>query len=77
MSQPPSHHFSVLPRTGAVLQDGITQKLHIGVQLYVVQKGRIVIDAARGEARPGVLMRPDTLMLWLSAGKPLTAVAIA
>lgn len=32
---------------------------------------------ALGEARPGVAMTDDTLALWLSAGKPLTAVAVA
>lgn len=34
-------------------------------------------DVALGESRPGTAMTPDTLTLWLSAGKPITAVAIA
>lgn len=34
-------------------------------------------DVALGESRPGTPMTPDTLTLWLSAGKPITAVAIA
>lgn len=58
----------------------MTQQLHIGVQLYIVHSGNVLVDAALGDARPGPLpvpLRPDTLMLWLSAGKPLTAAAIA
>ena len=32
-------------------------------------------DVAFGESRPGTAMTPDTLTLWLSAGKPITAKA--
>src|SRR5262249_8862710 len=32
---------------------------------------------AVGEARPGVAMRPESLVLWLSSTKPVAAVAIA
>ena len=35
------------------------------------------MDAAVGEARPAVAMTPDTLMLWMSATKPITAVCVA
>lgn len=35
------------------------------------------MDTALGEAVTGVRLRPDMLMLWLSAGKPLTAIGIA
>jgi len=34
-------------------------------------------DLAFGESRDGIAMRPDTLMLWMSSIKPVTAVAIA
>jgi CubicO group peptidase (beta-lactamase class C family) len=50
--------------------------LHIGAQLYVSLGGIAVADEAFGEARPGVRMRVDTLMPWLSSGKPMTAIAI-
>jgi CubicO group peptidase (beta-lactamase class C family) len=36
-----------------------------------------VAEIAVGEARAGVAMRPDTIMLWLSAVKPVAAVAVA
>src|SRR5947207_5991151 len=68
---------SPLPSTLAVLNRGLTDRLHVGAQLYVSLDGQVVADIAVGDARAGVPMRTDTLMLWLSAGKPLAAVAIA
>jgi CubicO group peptidase (beta-lactamase class C family) len=62
-------------RTLAVIQDGLGP-LHIGAQLYVSRHGRPLLDYAVGEARRGVAMTPDTLMIWMSSSKPLTAVAI-
>ena len=70
-SQPP------LPRTLAIVREGIVQGLHLGAQLYVSRNRRIVADIAVGEARPGEAMTADHLMLWLSAVKPVSAVAIA
>lgn len=66
-----------LPETNRILREGIDAALHRGVQVYVSLGGRTVVDDALGESSPGVFMTPDTLTLWLSAGKPLTAVAIA
>jgi CubicO group peptidase (beta-lactamase class C family) len=51
--------------------------LHVGAQLYVSLRGESLADVAMGEARAGVPMRSDTVMLWLSSGKPLAAVAVA
>ena len=67
----------MLERAAAVIEDGIKARLHLGAQLYVSRDGRTVGDLALGEAREGVAMRPDTLMLWMSSIKPITAVAIA
>jgi CubicO group peptidase (beta-lactamase class C family) len=50
--------------------------LHIGAQLHVSHRGVVLGDFAIGESRPDVAMTTDTLMIWLSASKPLTAVAI-
>jgi CubicO group peptidase (beta-lactamase class C family) len=67
-----------LPRTLDAIERGMALGLHIGAQLYVSRGGQVVADVAVGEAqRGGVPMRTDTLMLWLSAGKPVTAVAVA
>jgi CubicO group peptidase (beta-lactamase class C family) len=66
-----------LPRTLAAIHRGMEAGLHIGAQLYVSVRGDVVVDTAVGESRRGVPMRNDTLMLWLSAGKPIAAVAVA
>ena len=72
-----------LPRTMAVIDEGMRDGLHIGAQLYVSRRGQVIADTAIGLARPARdgqparEMTPDTITLWLSSGKPLTAVAIA
>jgi CubicO group peptidase (beta-lactamase class C family) len=68
-------HF--MNRTLDILQQGIDQGLHLGAQIYVSLNGQTVLDDALGQARFGVPMRTDSLCWWLSAVKPITAVAIA
>ena len=68
--------MTALPKSRAVLERGIDEGLHPGAQLYVSRRGEPVAELALGEARPGVAMRPDTLVLWLSSTKPVAAVAI-
>ena len=67
----------VLPRLRQLLQDGIAQDLHLGAQVYASINEDPVADFAVGEARPGVPMQTNTLNLWLSSSKPVTAIAIA
>ncbi|HVR35911.1 MAG TPA: serine hydrolase domain-containing protein [Methylomirabilota bacterium] len=69
--------FTEFPRTRDVLEEGRLSGLHPGAQIYVSLRGRPLLDAALGEARPGHPMRSDTPTLWMSSGKPLTAIAIA
>ena len=71
---PPHTH---LPLTAAAVDAGTAAGLHRGVQVSVWSQATGTLDAAFGEARPGVAMTPDTSMLWLSSGKPLLAVAVA
>ena len=66
-----------LRRTTQLIESGIAEGLHLGAQLYVSVSGKCAADLAIGESRTGVAMAPDTLSLWLSAGKPVTAIAIA
>src|SRR5829696_9930197 len=66
-----------LPRTRAALERGIVEGLHPGAQAYVWHDGRAIGDFAVGKARPGVPMRPDALVVWMSATKPVAAVAVA
>jgi len=69
--------LGALPRTAAELERGIGEGLQLGGQLYVSRQGVGVADVAFGEARPGEPMRREHRMLWLSASKPVTAVAVA
>jgi CubicO group peptidase (beta-lactamase class C family) len=69
-----------LSRTTTTVERGIAEGLHVGAQLYASIDGQPVADLAVGSGRTHpspVPMRPDTLMLWLSATKPVAAVAIA
>lgn len=65
-----------LPRTRALIEQGIESGLHIGAQAYVSIRGQAVATLAMGESRPGIALTADTLMLWLSSTKPVAAVAI-
>jgi CubicO group peptidase (beta-lactamase class C family) len=49
---------------------------HTGAQPYVRHRGAVVADLAVGRARPGVPMRPGTLVEWGSATKPVTCAAL-
>jgi CubicO group peptidase (beta-lactamase class C family) len=60
-----------------ILEAGVQAGLHLGAQLYVNLRGEIMMDFACGEARKGVPMRSDSVVQWFSAGKPLTALAVA
>jgi len=66
-----------LPGTRKAIADGISEGLQLGAQLFVSLAGETVVDAALGESRPGVPLRKDDLMLWLSSTKPITAMAVA
>jgi CubicO group peptidase (beta-lactamase class C family) len=65
-----------LPRTLALIEEGMAAGTHVGVQLYVSLHGETVADIALGLARPGVRMTTDTLMAWFSCTKAVTAVAL-
>ena len=60
-----------------VLEEGISDGLHIGAQIYVSQGGSVVVDAAVGDARADVPMTVDTLMSWFSMTKAITTIAVA
>jgi len=65
------------PQTIATIERGIAAGESRGAQLYVSINGQALIDRAFGEASPGVPMTADSLTLWMSAGKPIAAIAIA
>jgi CubicO group peptidase (beta-lactamase class C family) len=75
-SPPAAEPRDVLPRSCAVIEQGMRVGLHVGAQVYAAVDGRVVADFGLGEARPGVPMTAKTVMLWLSSGKPVGATAI-
>jgi CubicO group peptidase (beta-lactamase class C family) len=60
-----------------VIERGIAEGVHPGAQLCIRQHGQEIANLAFGQARFGVPMRSDTLLLWMSNTKPIVAVAIA
>ncbi len=66
-----------LQRAVDLLEEQRRAGLHHGAQLFVARRGKIVVDVAIGEVTAGIPLKTDSVMLWFSATKPLTAVAIA
>ena len=66
-----------LARATALIERGREEGLHPGGQLYVSLRGQVLADLAFGEARVGIPMQTGSLMHWLSASKPITALALA
>ena len=64
------------PRTVAVIEKGRKQNLHFGLTVSIRRHGQPVADFSIGQTPDGQPLEPGLLMPWLSAGKPLTAVAI-
>ncbi len=68
---------SQCPGTVRVIEEGIANGLHAGVQLFVSVGGETVADLGIGELSPGRPMTNDAITLWMSSGKPVAAIAIA
>ncbi|MDE3000090.1 MAG: serine hydrolase [Gemmatimonadota bacterium] len=66
-----------LTRTVDLLLAGVEDGLHLGAQLYVSVDGRTVADAAVGNATTTSAMTSDTITVWMSLTKGITAVAVA
>lgn len=63
-------------KTIRCLERGVEAGLHLGAQITVAKCGEVLLDRAVGENKKGEPLTSDHRMPWLSAGKPLTAVAI-
>lgn len=68
---------NILPKTFDAIHSGMAVGLHVGAQMHAWKAGQTIASFAVGEARPGVPMTTDTLMLWLSSTKPIAAVCVA
>lgn len=58
------------------IENGINRQLHTCVQIYVSIDGQDVLNRGFGHATPDTMCDHNTIMLWRSAGKPVTAAAI-
>jgi CubicO group peptidase (beta-lactamase class C family) len=69
-------------RTLAVVEAGMREGLHLGAQICAIVEGAVEVDAAVGlaqvksESGGDARMGTDTLQVWLSAGKPVTAAGV-
>ncbi|MES2791268.1 MAG: serine hydrolase domain-containing protein, partial [Planctomycetota bacterium] len=59
------------------MEAGIAAGLQLGGQVYVSRANEILADFGFGISQPDVPVTPDMLHPWMSASKPLAAVAIA
>jgi len=67
---------ATLPRTVAQIEEGMNEGLQVGAQIYVARGGKPIADFGIGMNRPDVPMDADTMMIWYSATKPLTAACV-
>jgi CubicO group peptidase (beta-lactamase class C family) len=64
-----------LPSTFDVLNEGVRKREHLGAQIYIDHRSHVISEGL-GDCMPSAALLPETIMLWMSAGKPVTAVAI-
>lgn len=64
-------------RTTRLIELSCRDGSHLGGQAYVSVAGKPLLDQPFGQARPGKVMTSDHLLVWLSAVKPVAAVAVA
>jgi len=70
--------MKLFPQTGELLNEGVEKGLHFGGQLVVIHRGQMCINDAFGRTGPaGERCTTDHIFLWMSSGKPVTAIAIA
>lgn len=65
-----------LDRTRQACREGEEHGWQFGLQLYVSQGHEVVADEVSGDGGPGGALDSSTILPWLSAGKPITAVAL-
>ncbi|NVM16490.1 MAG: beta-lactamase family protein [Candidatus Lokiarchaeota archaeon] len=70
-------NFSELKNIKKLMEKQLYNKLHSGVQLHISRMGKTVMNIALGEARPGIPMEIDSILVLWSSGKPWTSVTIA
>jgi CubicO group peptidase (beta-lactamase class C family) len=76
MENPRNPDISAFSAVLDALERQRAEGLHDGVQVYVSRFGEPLLDVAVGESTPGRALERDDVMLWYSAGKPVTTAAV-
>lgn len=58
------------------IESGINRQLHTCVQVYISVAGQVLLNEGFGQATSDSVCDSNTMMLWRSAGKPITAAAV-
>ncbi|MGB0767340.1 MAG: serine hydrolase domain-containing protein [Phycisphaeraceae bacterium] len=66
----------MLQRVEERIHAGIESGLHLGAQVCISRGGEVVDELAIGEASTTHAVAGDSIALWMSSGKPVTAIAI-
>jgi CubicO group peptidase (beta-lactamase class C family) len=76
MANPDNPDKGALSEVVETLERQRVDGLHDGAQAYVSRFGEPLLDVAVGESAPGRALEADDVMLWYSAGKPVTTTAV-
>ena len=60
-----------------LLESQIAAGTALGAAVMLVRDGRVCLSVQAGQAEAGSALADDSIFLWLSSGKPLTAIAVA
>jgi CubicO group peptidase (beta-lactamase class C family) len=63
------------PKAAGLIESFQSKGFHTAAQIYISQSGQVLADTA--VSRADIDIDSDSILLWLSAGKPITAIAIA
>ncbi len=70
-------HLDAIPTVCSLIEDGIKAGRHLGAQVYASIDGKTVADGGIGYARRDTPLTSDSIPIWMSATKPVTAIALA
>lgn len=66
----------MLTNVSQLIEQGIEAQRHLGAQVCISREGQVIEQLALGQASSGCAMTDDSIALWMSSGKPITAAAI-
>lgn len=72
----PGYYGRMLQTVTTLIAEGIAQNLHLGAQVCVSRGGEVVEELAIGKTLGEQDLATASIALWMSSGKPVTAVAV-